>query len=97
MYWWSNIAVPETPDTRVLVPAVDTFINRFGDNHYVLDRNTIANALDGIDVSYSTRINRSIDFFFRIPREEKAVPVGSGWRRQELEQVPDRRQQRRLH
>ena len=71
MYWWSNIAVPETPDTRVLVPAVDTFINRFGDNHYVLDRNTIANALDGIDVSYSTRINRSIDFFFRIPKEEK--------------------------
>ena len=25
MYWWSNIAVDETPETRVLVPADTAF------------------------------------------------------------------------
>ena len=29
MYWWTNMAVPETPDTRVIVPANKAFINRY--------------------------------------------------------------------
>ncbi|MBO7147611.1 MAG: DUF5107 domain-containing protein, partial [Lentisphaeria bacterium] len=27
MYWWSNIALPEVPGSRVVVPAYDTFAN----------------------------------------------------------------------
>lgn len=70
MYWWSNIAVPETPETRVVVPAKESFINYFGNNHYVLDTSEIPNALD-TDVSYPNNMKRSLDFFYRIPDEEQ--------------------------
>lgn len=70
MYWWSNIAVPETPETRVVVPTNSTFINYFGNNHYTLDETSLPNTLD-TDVSYPKHIPRSLDFFYRIPKEEK--------------------------
>lgn len=70
MYWWSNIAVPETAETRVVVPTTESFINYFGNNHYVLDASSIPNALD-TDVSYPNNMKRSLDFFYRIPDEEQ--------------------------
>lgn len=66
MYWWSNIAVPAYEKTRVIVPANETFINYFGNDHYVLDYSKHPDALN-TDVSYPENIKRSLDFFYNIP------------------------------
>ena len=69
MYWWSNIAVPETPGTRVLSPAEDTFFCAYTDGGYFLDK-TAMPYLDGRDVTYSESSSRSRDFFFDIAEGE---------------------------
>ncbi len=66
MYWWSNIAVPETPDTRVIVPAREAFRCFYNADHYILDKQAIPHQ-DGIDVSYPSNIASSRDFFYKIP------------------------------
>lgn len=66
MYWWSNIAVPETKGTRVLVPAEESFLCFYHADHYVLDKASIPNHA-GIDVSYPSAIPSSRDFFYKIP------------------------------
>lgn len=68
-YWWSNIAVPETPRTRVIVPADSSYISYYNEGNYLLDCIEIPHALD-TDVSYPTNLKRSLDFFYRIPDEE---------------------------
>ena len=68
MYWWSNIAVSCHRHTRVLVPAQNTFINYFVNDHYILDYGKHPHAL-GIDISYPENIPRSLDFFYHIPDE----------------------------
>ncbi|MCP4544119.1 MAG: DUF5107 domain-containing protein [Chloroflexi bacterium] len=62
MYWWSNIAVPETPGTRVVVPAESAY--RF--NYRGLDVIPIPSA-EGTDITYSTNVGRAADFFFHVP------------------------------
>ncbi len=66
MYWWSNIAVPETKETRVLVPAREAFRCFYNADHYVLDKQVIPYQ-DGTDVSYPQNIPSSRDFFYKIP------------------------------
>ena len=63
MYWWSNIAVPETPQTRVLVPADHAY--RFGYKGGL--RRASIPIYEGKDATYSTRQTSAMDFFFRIP------------------------------
>lgn len=70
MYWWSNIAVPETPSVRVIVPADESFLCFYQEDHYVLDKTPVPNAL-GTDASYPARVKNSHDFFFKIPKDEK--------------------------
>jgi hypothetical protein len=62
MYWWSNIAVPETPDTRVLAPADSAY--RF--DYRQFDVISVPKA-EGIDVTYSSNRTRAGDLFFHIP------------------------------
>lgn len=62
MYWWSNIAVPETPDTRVIAPAAEAY--QFGYGR--LDVVPIPTS-GGVDVSYPTHLRDACDFFFRLP------------------------------
>ncbi|MCG8347347.1 MAG: DUF5107 domain-containing protein [Chloroflexales bacterium] len=64
MYWWSNIAVPETPDTRVVAPADTAY--RFGYRQEGLRRFAIP-VIDGVDVTYTTRSSQAFDLFFHIP------------------------------
>lgn len=64
MYWWSNIAVPETPRTRVLAPATAAY--SFGYGGQRLARVPIP-VVDGVDVTYPTNLNRAADFFFHVP------------------------------
>jgi hypothetical protein len=61
-YWWSNIAVPEREDVRVLVPA---------DWAYAFDYQSAVKRADvpligGRDISYATNSQHSADYFFRI-------------------------------
>lgn len=69
MYWWSNIAVPETTETRVFVPADDSFLCFYSENHYVLDKASIP-VYQGNDVTYPTKIPSSRDFFYKIPEDK---------------------------
>lgn len=69
MYWWSNIAVEETPDTRVIVPAEDSFYCMYDEGAYRLDVMHMP-CLDGVDVSYTKNLARSRDFFYKIPPKE---------------------------
>jgi len=68
MYWWSNIAVPETKGTRVLVPTDESFLSFYDENHYILDKATIP-IHEELDVTYPCRIPSSRDFFYKIPKE----------------------------
>jgi tetratricopeptide (TPR) repeat protein len=62
MYWWSNIAVPELPKGRVLVPAEQAY--RYGYE----GKMTLVPIpyLEDIDQSYPTNFYRSADNFFCI-------------------------------
>lgn len=63
MYWWSNIAVPETEQTRVLVPASSAYHFGYTDR---MNSVPIPYHLE-TDISYPANLNRAMDFFFRIP------------------------------
>lgn len=68
MYWWSNIAVPERADVRVIVPAPDAYQFALS----VADLRTVAlPVVDGTDVTYTTNGSRAADFFFRIPQNHR--------------------------
>ena len=64
MYWWSNIAVRETADTRVLVPADSAYTFGYGSGGPT--RSEIPR-VEGTDVTYTANIQRAADFFFHIP------------------------------
>jgi tetratricopeptide (TPR) repeat protein len=67
MYWWSNIAVPEQPGTRVLVPADHAY--RYG---YAggLQRLPVP-SIDDIDTSYPTEIAASTDYFYELREKQR--------------------------
>jgi len=68
MYWWSNIAVPETPATRVIVPAQTAY--RFAYQKHGLE--LIPTPLhNGENYTYPTRIKHSADYFFNIPANSR--------------------------
>jgi tetratricopeptide (TPR) repeat protein len=62
VYWWSNIAVPETRDTRVLAPT-DTAWHL---DHTGVLRRVPVPGYDGRDPSYPGRIERAADYFYDI-------------------------------
>ena len=62
MYWWSNMAVPEYKNGRVVVPAVQAFTSR-GTQVTKVDLPMVEN----IDISDYTAIKKSVDYFFDIP------------------------------
>lgn len=77
VYWWSNIAVDETPDSRVLAPADTAFCY---DYSRVITKRPVP-LYEGMDSSYTTRIPRAMDLFFDLPpaqRKWEAVLDGKG-------------------
>lgn len=62
MYWWSNIAVPEHENGRILVPANQAFTYADG----TIFKTDIP-FVNGIDVTDYKKIRRSVDYFFDIP------------------------------
>ncbi len=63
MYWWTNIAVPESPDTRVLAPAEKAIRFMLGRGFTLVDFATG----DELDHSYALNVAGSRDLFFRLP------------------------------
>jgi hypothetical protein len=62
MYWWTNIGMLEQDGGRVLAPA-DTM-------YHGLNVHACC-TINGLDYSYSTRVRRSYDLFFRIPKDRR--------------------------
>lgn len=60
MYWWSNMAVPQTLDTRVLAPATSAW--RYG-HERVLSTVPIPE-VGGRDVTWPARTAETVDYFF---------------------------------
>ncbi len=61
MYWWSNIAVPQSPDRRVIAPADRAVTNAPGGFAMVE-----LPVVDDVDISYPTNVPFSREYFFRI-------------------------------
>lgn len=61
MYWWSNIAVPELKNGRVVMSTNETFTNRGG----IISKTTVPIS-GGIDISYPVNSAYAIDFFWKL-------------------------------
>ncbi|WP_371790171.1 DUF5107 domain-containing protein [Streptomyces sp. NBC_01471] len=66
-YWWSNIAVPEGPSTRVLAPADEAW--HFGYERSL--RRVPVPDWNGADRTYSLRSEYPADYFYEVPREAR--------------------------
>lgn len=64
MYWWSNMAVPEYPSGRIVVPADEAYTGA-GEKVSKVDIPEV----DGVDITQYGNIPAQIDYFFNIPRE----------------------------
>ncbi|MFE2288013.1 DUF5107 domain-containing protein [Streptomyces sp. NPDC059443] len=62
VYWWSNIAVPEGPDTRVLAPADEAW--HFGYERSL--RKIPVPEWEGADRTYPLRSEYPADFFYEV-------------------------------
>jgi hypothetical protein len=61
MYWWSNIAVPELKDGRVVMSTNETFTNRGG----LISKTTVPISND-IDITYPVNNPHAVDFFWKL-------------------------------
>ncbi len=66
MYWWSNIAVIESPQTRVLAPA-DSALGHDYDESGARK----AQSLKNNDLTYPSKWPSAIDLYFVIPKERR--------------------------
>ncbi|GAA1963125.1 DUF5107 domain-containing protein [Catenulispora subtropica] len=67
VYWWSNIAVPQSPDVRVVAPAERAF-------HFDYEAQLKLIGFPGSaggDQSYPARFTKAADFFMDIPAGER--------------------------
>ncbi len=66
-YWWTNVAVPETPGTRVLAPAADVIYVDFNGAQAVRGWGRLPSlpTLAG-DASYSTNFTHASEYFFQL-------------------------------
>lgn len=66
MYWWTNIAVPETPGTRVLAPTdMVVYLNNFQDLSFGAAQMPELPSLPHRDASYSLNFPFANEYFFQ--------------------------------
>ncbi len=68
MYWWTNIAVPEQNDVRVLIPAETGLTHSYERGELTIAR---LPQYEGRDVTYTVQSSRAYDLFARIPQAER--------------------------
>jgi hypothetical protein len=69
LYWWTNIAVPEQPGVRVVAPASRAW--RTGYDGSIADVEVPFPDDPATDVSHPLVANRSADYFFQLPAEQR--------------------------
>lgn len=67
MYWWTNAAVPENPDSRIVAPAESAFASDYSDGIRRVDPRDDG----GIDCTWPTNNPRARDFFFDLAPEQR--------------------------
>lgn len=67
MYWWTNAAVPEDADSRVVAPAESAFASSYTQGIFRVDPTSDS----GVDCTWPTNNERARDFFFDIPPERQ--------------------------
>ena len=67
-YWWSNIAFPETENTRTITPSHAAVTCAYKEGWYDVHKEKIP-VVNGIDVSYAYRGPNAADWFFDIPKD----------------------------
>lgn len=70
MYWWTNIAVDETVNTRTFVPTDHSFITSYREGGYNISRKKIP-FINGADISPCGMAPEAIDYFYDIPKDSK--------------------------
>lgn len=70
MYWWSNMAVNETFDTRVIAPGESALECYYSGTSYQMDKVTMP-VRKGTDCSYPSRLRISTDYFYCVPEDSK--------------------------
>lgn len=70
MYWWSNIAIEETKDTRIFVPTNKTFVTSYREGGYRISKIDVP-VNNGNDISYAKNSKIAIDYFYDIPKENR--------------------------
>lgn len=63
-YWWSNIAVPQSPGGRVLAPASHAW-------HFGYTKTLDLVDVSDPDVSYPMRHTQAADYFFELPADQR--------------------------
>ena len=66
MYWWTNMAVRENPAARDVIDATVTYNNKDG----MVGKNAVPYD-NGIDITYPSNNPVAIDYFWKIPRENR--------------------------
>lgn len=64
MYWWSNIAVPESEGMRICVPAENAYVSLYGEKGYYLDYCDMP-FYGKTDITVPEKSERSYDFFYK--------------------------------
>ena len=70
MYWWTNIAVAQLPELRVLAPARQYFLTSYEDGINYLSLRNISDRAENIDPAYPALNSRFSDFFYKIPENK---------------------------
>ncbi len=70
MYWWSNIALPEGPGARVVVPAKFTYANRYEGGNHFLSRIPLPDG-EGFDGTRPNNFAYVKDHFYDIPEDSR--------------------------
>ncbi len=70
MYWWSNIAVPEQPGCRLVVPAMESYANAYLNGAHSLSKLPMPDG-EGFDASYPCNFPNAKDHFFKIPDTQR--------------------------
>ncbi|RAN74873.1 hypothetical protein B5P43_27670 [Bacillus sp. SRB_336] len=73
MYWWSNAAIPMTPETRVIAPAARAYATGYDGSM------TVVRPADfqGVDATWPARNSHAADFFFDLAPEQRRWEVAT--------------------
>lgn len=66
LYYWTNVAVPETPGTRVLVPADSAWRTDYTGS---LERVSVPCPDGAVDISVARRSRHAADYFFEVEEQ----------------------------